>query len=53
MEHQIIISVEEYKELIAKAERIAVVERMFKSEDYICTKDVLNALNITKGGEIR
>ena len=50
MEHTIIISVAEYRELTAKAERIAAVERMVATGNYISTGDMIAVLGI-QGGE--
>lgn len=49
MEHQIIIKVEEYRELVAKAERIAAVGRMVASGEYISTGDIIAVLGIQEG----
>ena len=49
MEHQIIITVEEYRELVAKAERIAAVGRMIGSSEYISTGDIIAVLGIQEG----
>ena len=49
MEHTIIISVAEYRELTAKAERIAAVERMVATGNYISTGEVMAVLGIGKG----
>lgn len=47
-EHNIIISVDEYKELVEKAERIAAVERLVNSDDYVSEKNILTVLGIEK-----
>lgn len=46
MEHSIIISVEEYRDLVAKAERIAAVERMVTKGDYVSTGAIMAVLDI-------
>lgn len=46
MEHSIIISVEEYRDLVAKAERIAAVERMVTRGDYVSTGAIMAVLDI-------
>jgi hypothetical protein len=51
-EHNIIISVDEYRELVEKAERIATVERLLKSDAYVSVKEVAAILAIDfVGGE--
>lgn len=47
-EHCIIIDVEEYGELIRKAERIAAVERLVNSDGYVSEKNILTVLGIEK-----
>ena len=47
-EHCIIIDVEEYGELIRKAERVATVERLVNSDDYVSEKNILTVLGIEK-----
>lgn len=47
-EHNIIISVDEYKELVEKAERIATVDRLVNSGDYVSEKNILSVLGIKK-----
>lgn len=47
-EHNIIISVDEYKELVEKAERVATVERLVNSNDYVSEKNILSVLGIKK-----
>lgn len=45
-ENTITISLDEYKELLSKAERIAAVERMSRNSVYM--NDVMAVLGITK-----
>jgi hypothetical protein len=45
------ISSDEYKELLRKAERIATVERMIASTNYVNVEDIEVALDIKKRGE--
>lgn len=47
-EHNIIISVDEYKELVEKAERIAAVERVMNRADYVSQEDIYAMLCIKK-----
>lgn len=47
MENTITISIDEYKELIAKAERIATIERM-TAQGYVSTDDMMAVLGIEK-----
>jgi phage pi2 protein 07 len=47
-EHCIIVDVDEYKELVEKAERIATVERLVNSGDYVSEKNILSVLSIKK-----
>ena len=48
MKNTITISIGEYKELVAKAERMSVLERMARNNEYICTSDVINVLGIER-----
>lgn len=50
-EHNIIISVDEYNELVKKAERIATVERLVNSGDFVSEKNILSVLCIKKKEE--
>lgn len=45
------ISSDEYKELLATAERVATVERMYEQLDYVSDNDIKVALNIAKKKE--
>lgn len=45
------ISSDEYKELLAVAERVATVERMYEQLDYVSDNDIKVALNIAKKKE--
>lgn len=45
-ENTITITLEEYKELLKKAERIAAVERMFNQTSYVNTEDIKIVLDI-------
>ena len=45
------ISSDEYKELLAIAERVATVERMYEQLDYVSDNDIKVALNIAKKKE--
>lgn len=45
-ENTITISVEEYKDLLKKAERIATFERIFAVNEFIATNDVAHILGI-------
>lgn len=47
-ENTITITIDEYKELVRKAERIAAVERMFTSGSYISTDDIKPVLGIVE-----
>lgn len=47
-EHNIIISVDEYKELVEKAERIAAVECVMNRADYVSQEDIYAMLCIKK-----
>lgn len=47
-EHNIIISVDEYNELVKKAERIAAVERMLNCGGYVSEKELLAVLDVKK-----
>jgi hypothetical protein len=50
-ENTITITLEEYKELLRKAERIATVERMIASTNYVNVEDIEVALDIKKAKE--
>lgn len=45
-ENTIVISLEEYKELLAKAERIAAVERLLANLDYVRVEDIKVVLDV-------
>lgn len=47
-EHNIIISVDEYSELVKKSERIAAVERMMNRADFVSNEDIYAVLGIGK-----
>lgn len=47
-ENTITITLEEYNELLRKAERIAVVERMCESKTYYSENDFVTVLGIKK-----
>lgn len=47
-ENTITITLDEYKELVSKAERIAAVERMFATGSYIGTEDIKPVLGIVE-----
>ena len=47
-EHNIIITVDEYRELVEKAERIAAVERMMNRTDFVSNEDIYAVLGIKK-----
>ena len=51
MKNTITISIGEYKGLVAKAERMSVLERMARNNEYICTSDVLNVPGIERAKE--
>lgn len=54
-ERTITIPLNEYKELIAKAERIAACERMIANREYVTLNDIAAALNINpinNGGKL-
>ncbi len=45
-EHNIIISVDEYRELVAKAEQIYAVERVINQSDYVSMETIKAILGI-------
>ena len=47
-ENTITITLEEYNELLRKAERIAVVERMYASKSYYSEDEIATVLGIKK-----
>lgn len=47
-ENTITITMDEYKDLVSKAERIAAVERMFASGSYVSTDDIKPVLGINE-----
>lgn len=47
----VLASKDEYRELIEKAERVAIIERMLAKHDYICAEDLRIILNINKENE--
>ena len=42
------ISVEEYRTLLRKAEKVAAVERLYNRAQYVSTGDIVAILNIEK-----
>ena len=50
-ENKVEIPVEEYHDLLRKAERIAIVERLVNRCEYINTSDILAVLDIERRSE--
>jgi hypothetical protein len=47
-ERTITISVDEYRSLVEKSERIAAVERFFRRSEYVTDKDIKSILDINE-----
>lgn len=47
----VVLTKGEYKELIEKAERVAIIERELAKHDYICAEDLRIILSINKENE--
>lgn len=50
-ENKIPVDMEEYRELVAKAERIEALKRLFASTEYVSMEDVKAVLSIPDGEE--
>lgn len=45
------VNFSEYRDLVAKAERIETLKRLFKTNEYVSMADVKAVLGITEDGE--